>query len=77
MARHVGEKLPLDDRTTHGRDGIFGVGVEVEPNALSPRAIAAVDQFVGQVHLLLDELGADQVVVVETAPARVRVLMAE
>ena len=61
----------------HGADLILGVGIQVEPEPLAVGAVAAAAQFERKLQRLHEGRRADHVVVVEGAPARVRVQVAE
>ena len=61
----------------HRLDLVLGVRVEVEAEPLAVLAVAGAAQLERELERLHERGGADHVVVVEGAPAGVRVLMAE
>ena len=70
-------KSPLQDAAAHGLDRVLGVRVEVEAEALAVLAVAGPPQLERELERLHERGRADHVVVVERAPAGVRVLVAE
>ena len=71
------DEAPVQDAPSHGRDRILRVGVEVEAEPLAAVAVARAPQLDRQLERLHEARRADDQVVVERAPARVRVLVAE
>ena len=70
-------KLPLQHRALDGADRVLGVRVEVEAEPLAVLAVAGAPQLDRELDRLHERRRADHVVVVERAPAGVRVLVAE
>jgi hypothetical protein len=71
------DEPPLEHRPPHRVDRVLGVGVEVESEPLAVLAVAGAPELDGELERLHERGRADHVVVVERAPAGVRVLVAE
>src|SRR5439155_13480207 len=71
------DEPPLLDAPPHDRDGVLGVRIEVEAEPLPGRAVVRAAQLQRKLERLHEGRRADHVVVVERAPARVAVLVAE
>ena len=67
----------MQDAAPDGRDGVLRVRVEIESKPLAVLAVAGSAQLDGELERLHEERGPNHVVVVEVAPARVGVLVAE
>ena len=77
LRRDAVDEPPLEHRPLHGADRVLGVRVEVEPEPLAVLAVAGAPQLDRELERLHERGRADHVVVVERAPAGVRVLVAE
>jgi hypothetical protein len=75
--RHRVDEAPLQDAPAHGLDCVLGIRIEVEPEALSVLAVARPPELERQLERLHERGRAHHVVVVERAPAGVRVLVPE
>src|SRR5205823_12513831 len=73
--RDAVDEAPLQDRALDGADRVLRVGVEVEAEALAVRSVAGAAELERELDGLHEGGCADHVVVVERAPARVRVLV--
>src|SRR5207253_4350190 len=71
------DEPPLQHRPLHGADGVLRVGIEVEAEPLTMLAVAGAAQLDRELERLHERGCADHVVVVERAPAGVRMLMPE
>ena len=67
----------MQDAPAHRLDRVLGVGIQVEAEALPVVAVAGAAQFDREFERLHERGGADHVVVVERAPAGVRMLVPE
>ena len=74
---HAVDEPPLQHRPAHGGDRILRVRIEVEPEPLAVLAVAGAAELERDLERLHERGRADHVVVVERAPAGVRVLVAE
>src|SRR4051812_37819455 len=76
-ARDLVDEAPLQHAAAHRPDLVLGVRVEIHAEPLAVGAVVRAAQLERHLERLHERGGADHVVVVERAPAGVRVLMAE
>src|SRR3984893_5915397 len=69
LKQQIPDELEVDDGLSHGGDLVFGVGLKVVAEKLAFGSVSGVLQDHGQLQGLHEEIGADDVVIVERAPA--------